>query len=49
MSLDHLHLIDDNLLAQVAFAPFIIDLMLNFVLIPLAGGVVLNVAQHHFR
>jgi hypothetical protein len=49
MGLNDLHLVDDDLLAQIALATFIIDLVLNLIFIALGRGVVLYVTQHHFR
>ena len=49
MGLNYLHLVDDDLLAQIALATFIIDLVLNLIFIALGRRVVLYVTQHHFR
>lgn len=46
VSLDDLHLVEYYFLAQVAFAPLVVDLMLDFVLRAACWRVVFDVAQH---
>lgn len=47
ISFDDPHFVDDNLLAEIALAPFVIDLVFDFIFVPSGGREVLDVAQLH--